>query len=153
VNAVRPTSTKTFVTHLFVVAALAIGVAPAVSAHGPGDGEEKITVHQDRALLDAPGKNALFFTVEYAPGQKSIPHVHGGSVVAYVLEGAVVSQLEGENGERTYRAGESWYETAGIDHLVSRNASATKSAKLLVWILNDAKAPVLTPLPTKGGSP
>jgi quercetin dioxygenase-like cupin family protein len=132
-------------------AALVVGVAPAVSAHGPVDGQEKITVHQDRPLSDAPGKSALFITVEYAPGQKSIPHVHGGSVVAYVLEGAVVSQLEGEAGERTYRTGESWYETPGTDHLVSRNASATQPAKLLVWILNDANTPVLTPLPTKGG--
>lgn len=138
---------------LLVLTALAAGVVPAVCAHGPGDGEEKITVHHDQALRDAPGKNALFFTVEYAPGQKSIPHVHGGSVVAYVLEGAVVSRLEGEGGEKTYRAGESWYETPGIDHLVSRNASATQPARLLVWILNDAKAPVLTPLQTKGGAP
>jgi quercetin dioxygenase-like cupin family protein len=140
------------VTKLLVAATIAAAFVPSAWAHGPGDGEEKITVHHDRALLDAPGKNALFFTVEYAPGQKSIPHVHGGSVVAYVLEGTVVSQLEGE-GEITYRAGESWYETPGIDHLVSRNASATKPAKLLVWILNDAKAPVLTPLPTQGGAP
>src|SRR5688572_31075114 len=127
--------------------------ASAAHAHGPGtgDGEEKINILEQRKLSDAPGKTALVFTVEYAPGQKSIPHVHGGSVVAYVLEGAVISQLEGEQ-PVTYSAGQSWYETPGIDHLVSRNASNTKPAKLLVWILNDGDKPLLTPLPSNPGA-
>lgn len=130
-----------------------LGAAASAQAHGPGtgDGEEKINILEQRALSDAPGKTALVFTVEYAPGQKSIPHVHGGSVVAYVLEGAVVSQLEGEQ-PVTYSAGQSWYETPGIDHLVSRNASNTKPAKLLVWILNEGDGPVLTPLPSNASA-
>ena len=125
------------------------GVASSAFAHGPGtgDGEEKITILEQRTLPDAPGKTALVFTVEYAPGQQSIPHVHGGSVVAYVLEGAVISQLDGEP-PVTYRAGQSWYETPRIGHLVSRNASNTKPAKLLVWILNEGDEPLLTPLPS-----
>ena len=132
-----------------ILLATLFGAAASAHAHGPGtgDGEEKINILEQRALPDAPGKTALVFTVEYAPGQKSIPHVHGGSVVAYVLEGAVVSQLEGEQ-PVTYSAGQSWYETPGIDHLVSRNASKTNPAKLLVWILNEGDGPVLTPLPS-----
>ena len=73
--------------------------------------------------------------------------MHGGSVVAYVLEGAVISQLDGEE-PVTYRAGQSWYETPRVGHLVSRNASNTKPAKLLVWILNEGDEPLLTPLPS-----
>jgi quercetin dioxygenase-like cupin family protein len=133
---------------LFVAALL--GVAPLAFAHGPGqannDGQEKVTVFQQQKLADVPGKQVLFFTVEYAPGQQSIPHVHGGSVIAYVLEGSVISQLDGQ-APVTYRAGESWYETPRISHLVSKNASATHPAKLLVWILDNEGAPVLTPLP------
>lgn len=135
---------------VLLLASLA-AAAPSVLAHGPGsrDGEEKISILQERKLSDAPGKTALAFTVEYAPGQQSIPHVHGGSAIAYVMEGAVVSQLEGE-APVTYRAGQSWYETPGIGHLVSRNASSTQPAKLLVWILNDSDKPLLTPLPSNG---
>ncbi len=131
-----------------LLASLAI-VAPPALAHGPGsgDGEEKIAVLQRHALSDAPGKTLLAFTVEYAPGQRSVPHVHEGSVIAYVLEGAVVSQLEGEP-QVTYRAGESWYEAPRIGHLVSRNASDTRPARLLVWALNEGDGPVLTPLPS-----
>lgn len=123
------------------------GVAAPALAHGPVTGEEKITMLQQRELPDAPGKSALAFTVEYAPGQRSVPHVHTGSAIAYVLEGAVISQLEGEP-PVTYRAGESWYETPRIGHLVSQNASDTKPAKLLVWILNEGDGPLLTPLPS-----
>ncbi|GAA5073894.1 cupin domain-containing protein [Lysobacter panacisoli] len=133
-----------------VLLATAFGIAAPVFAHGPGegDGEEKITMLQERVLADAPGKKALAFTVEYAPGQRSIPHVHAGSAIAYVLEGSVISQLEGE-APVTYRAGESWYETPRTNHLVSQNASTTKPAKLLVWILNDGDSPLLTPLAPK----
>jgi quercetin dioxygenase-like cupin family protein len=134
-------------TKSLLLVALAALAPAAAFAHGPGaePGKEKISVHHDIPLADAPGKHALFFTVEYAPGQESIPHVHAGSVIAYVLEGAVVSKLDGEN-EVTYTVGQSWYETPRQNHLVSRNASKTRPAKLLVWILNDAQAPVLTPL-------
>lgn len=69
---------------LLVLATLC--VASSAFACGLGIGGEKITMLQQRALPDAPGKNALVFTVEYMPGQQSVPHMHGGSVVAYVFE-------------------------------------------------------------------
>ena len=124
-----------------------LGVAPFAFAHDPGAGEKKVNILVQRTVPDAPGKSILVRTVEYGPGQKSIPHVHGGSVVAYVLEGAVISQLDGE-APVTYRAGQSWYEPPGIGHLVSRNASNTKPAKLVVWILKGDE-PVFMPLPSQ----
>jgi quercetin dioxygenase-like cupin family protein len=132
-----------------LILAMLSGTASFAHAHGPGagDGEEKVHFLQQRKLSDAPGKTALVFTVEYAPGQRSIPHLHGGSAVAYVLEGAVTSQLEGEQ-PVTYRAGQSWYEKPRTGHLVSRNASNTKPARLVVWILNEGDEPLLTPLPS-----
>ena len=39
------------------------------------------------------------------------------------------------------------YEPAGSKHYESRNASATRPAKLLVFILLDDNGEVLTPLP------
>ncbi|MES2070904.1 MAG: cupin domain-containing protein [Pseudomonadota bacterium] len=113
-------------------ALLACISAPAALAHETGNA----TVIQLRkqALPDAPGKNVIMVTVNYAPGQASDPHVHPGSVFAYVLEGEVISQLEGQE-PVTYKAGDYWYETPKIGHLVSRNASSTKPAKLLVWLL------------------
>lgn len=79
------------------------------------------------------GHNAL--TVDYAPGATSDPHVHPGSVFAYVLEGTVVTQLEGGQ-PMTYSKGQSWYESPKKPHMVSRNASVTEPAKLLVLLLS-----------------
>ena len=116
------------------VAATGILTALPALAHDPAaharPGEEKITPLQQQSLKDIPGKKAFMITVDYAPGQESTPHAHPGSVFAYVLQGEVVSQLGGE-GKVTYRAGESWYEPPGAEHLVSRNASAPKPARLL----------------------
>jgi quercetin dioxygenase-like cupin family protein len=46
--------------------------------------------------------------------------------------------------KRIYRPGESWYETPGAHHVVSRNASATGPAKLLAVFVVDTDDEVLT---------
>lgn len=104
------------------------------NAHEISDDHETVIPLQRQALVDMPGKNGVVVIVEYGPGQVSTPHFHPGSVFAYVLEGEVVSQLEGQP-ITTYKAGDSWYEPPRAKHLISKNASATKPAKLLVWLL------------------
>lgn len=110
--------------------------------------EDTVSVLMKQRLADMTGKEATVLTVEYAPGAASDPHVHPGSVFAYVLEGAVVSQLEG--GEPiTYTRGQSWYESPKKPHVVSKNASKTEPAKLLVFLLSgegeSLKVPMKSP--------
>ncbi|MFK0312709.1 cupin domain-containing protein [Pseudomonas sp. NPDC090233] len=107
---------------------------PSAWAHG--DVADQVKVLQEQQPSNAPGKKAVMLTVSYAPGEASPAHQHPGAVMAYVLEGAVVSKLNGEQ-EKTYKAGEYWYEAPGTVHSVSRNASKTQPAKLLVWSLVD----------------
>lgn len=126
-----------------LLAGLGLALSLPLFAHDAT--QEKIEVQQEQKLPDAAGKKGLMITVAYEPGQSSGAHVHSGSVFAYVLEGAVISQLEGQK-PVTYQAGQSWYEAPNTPHLVSRNASDKKPAKLLVWMLLDEGAPVLTPL-------
>jgi quercetin dioxygenase-like cupin family protein len=95
---------------------------------------ETITPVQKQAIPEAAGKNVLMATVTYKPGEASEAHRHPGSIFAYVLEGHVTSQLEGSPA-KTYGPGESWYEPPGAHHVVSKNASRTKPAKLLVFAL------------------
>jgi quercetin dioxygenase-like cupin family protein len=106
------------------------------------------SVLMKQSLPDMAGKVATVLTVDYTPGAISDPHVHPGSVFAYVVEGAVVSQLEGEQ-PVTYTKGQSWYEPPKKPHLVSKNASQTQPAKLLVFLLSQEgeaiKAPVKSP--------
>ena len=98
--------------------------------------EETVSVLMKLSLDDMAGKAAKVLTVEYTPGAASDSHVHPGSVIAYVLEGAVVSQLEGEK-PITYTKGQSWYEPPKKAHVVSKNASSTEPAKLLVFLLSN----------------
>ncbi|VVN75940.1 cupin domain-containing protein [Pseudomonas fluorescens] len=132
-----------FATSIF--AGLAMLASLNAVAHDPVDGKEKLNILQEHQLSNAPGQKAMMLTVDYAPGQASVPHMHQGSAMAYVLEGEVTSQVNDEKAI-TYKAGESWYEAAGSRHPVSANASATKPAKLLVFILMGEKDEVLTPL-------
>jgi quercetin dioxygenase-like cupin family protein len=119
-------------------AALIMGQAPALA-------EDAVSVLMKQSLSDMAGKVATVLTVDYVPGAASGPHVHPGSVFAYVLEGAVVSQLEGDE-PITYTKGQSWYESPKNPHIVSKNASKTEPAKLLVFLLSQEgeaiKAPV-----------
>ena len=124
------------------LAALAMIVSASVFAH---DTSEKVTVLQDQMLQNAPGKKALMIEVDYQPGQSSIAHKHDGTAMAYVLSGSITSQVKGEKAV-TYKAGEYWYEPAGSEHLVSKNASTTKPAKLLVFMVLAPDEKVLIPL-------
>jgi quercetin dioxygenase-like cupin family protein len=109
-------------------------MASLAFAHDSADGQEQVVPLLQQALPDAAGKKAVMLTVNYAPGQASAPHFHPGSVFAYVLEGEVTSQLEGQR-PVTYKAGEYWYEPPKAPHIVSRNASTTAPARLLVWLM------------------
>ena len=71
--------------------------------------------------------------VDYAPGRVGKVHHHAGFVLAYVLEGNVVTKVSGQE-QRTYRPGEMFFEPPGSTHEVSRNASETQPAKLLAMI-------------------
>ena len=129
---------------LVVAAALAFGAAHA-SAHDT-KGAEVVAPVTKQAIPEAAGRNVLMATVAYKPGQASEAHMHPGSIFAYVLEGHVTSQLEG-SAAKTYGPGESWYEPPGAHHVVSKNASATKPAKLLVFAIVGENDPVKQPIP------
>jgi quercetin dioxygenase-like cupin family protein len=124
------------------LALLALTVSASAFAHDPS---EKVTVLQDQMLQNVPGKKALMIEVDYKPGQSSIAHKHEGTAMAYVLSGSITSQVKGEKAI-TYKAGEFWYEPAGSEHLVSKNASKTKPAKLLVFMVLSPDEKVLIPL-------
>jgi quercetin dioxygenase-like cupin family protein len=110
--------------------------------------EDAVSVLMKQRLADMIGKEATVLTVDYAPGASSEVHVHPGSVFAYVLEGTVVSQLEGDEPMK-YTKGQSWYESPKKPHVVSKNASKTEPAKLLVFLLSQEgesiKAPMKSP--------
>ena len=84
--------------------------------------------------------------VDYPPGRVGQIHHHAGFVLAYVLEGAIVTKISGQE-EKTYRVGEMFFEPPGSTHEVSNNASATQPAKLLAMIFAKKGATLTTPGP------
>ncbi len=87
--------------------------------------------------------------VPYPPGHAGRIHHHAGFVLAYVLEGNVVTKISGQP-ERVYKTGEMFYERPGSTHEVSRNASSTEPAKLLALIF--AKKGETLTMPGPAGS-
>ena len=114
----------------------------AASAHGAG--QEKVTPLIQQELPEFAGHKVQLITVEYLPGQSTPPHEHPGSVIAYVLEGSFTSQLEGQE-PVTYHKGQYWYEPPHTGHVMAKNASKTKPAKLLVWLILGDNDPVKLP--------
>ena len=88
-------------------------------------------------LPNVPGKSITAVVVNYPPGGKSAKHHHAGSVFAYVLSGAIRSESTGTGPARVYKAGESFFEPPGNEHLVSANASDTEPASLLAVFVAD----------------
>src|SRR6059036_893371 len=83
--------------------------------------------------------------VDYPPGRVGAAHRHAGFVLAYVLEGAVIAKISGQGDEKTYTAGQMFYEPPGATHEVSKNASQTEPAKLLAMIFAKKGATLTTP--------
>jgi quercetin dioxygenase-like cupin family protein len=103
-----------------------------------------VTSLMSKDLPESPGREVLMITVEHAPGGSSPSHRHNAHAVVYVLEGSVVMQLKGGK-EVTLTPGQTFYEGPNDVHVVDRNASSTKPAKFLVFIIKDKGAPVLLP--------
>jgi quercetin dioxygenase-like cupin family protein len=82
--------------------------------------------------------------VDYSPGRVGAAHKHPGFTLAYVLQGAVVARVTGQ-AERTYKAGEMFYEGPGDVHEVSKNASQTEPARLLALTFAKKGLPLTTP--------
>src|SRR5882757_5166231 len=102
----------------------------------------------DAALFEGPdglpGKEGLMITVEYPPGSSDPIHRHNAHAFVYVLEGSIVMQVRGGK-EMTLTPGQTFYEGPEDVHVVGRNASQTKPAKFLVFLVKDKGAPVLVP--------
>jgi len=113
--------------------------------------EAKVTPLMSKDLAEFPGKEGVMITVVYPPGASDPIHRHNAYAFLYVLEGSVVMQLKGGK-EITLTPGQTFYEGPNDIHTVGRNASSTKPAKFIVFLVKDKGAPVLVPVnPTAAG--
>ena len=125
----------------------AIGVILFLSPALRAEAEEKVKVTDlmTKALANAPGKEVTMIVVDYAPGGADPVHRHNAGAFVYVLEGSIEMQMKG--GEKvTLHPGDTFYEDPEGIHLVGKNASNTKPAKFLVFLVKEKGAPILTPV-------
>ena len=115
-------------------------LATAVMAQEP-----KVTPLMSKDLREFSGKEGLMIKVEYPPGGADPVHVHNAHAFVYVLEGSVVMQVKGGK-EVTLMPGDTFYEDPNDVHIVGRNASSTKPAKFVVFLVKDKGAPALIPV-------
>jgi quercetin dioxygenase-like cupin family protein len=118
----------------------AAATAPVIAE----DQAAKVTPLMAKELSGIAGKEGTMITVEYAPGGASPQHRHNAHVFVYVLEGSLVMQVAGGQ-PVTVGPGQTFYESPSDIHAISKNASDTKPAKFVVFMVKDKGAPPTVP--------
>ena len=121
---------------------------PAPSASHGGDTlahEATVRSLMSKDLAGDPARELTLIAVEYPPGNVDPVHTHHAQSVVYVLEGSIVMQVRGGT-PVTLGPGQTFYEGLDDVHVVGRNASPTAPARLLVFLVKDKGAPILTPV-------
>jgi quercetin dioxygenase-like cupin family protein len=127
------------------VRGLAVGVALFSLVSGGLRAQQTIgTPVLSKDLPEFAGKEVVMTTVMYPPGVASAPHRHDAHTFVYVLEGTVVMQVAGGQ-TVTLGPGQTFYENPTDIHAVSRNASQTVPAKILVFMIKDKGQPTSRP--------
>jgi quercetin dioxygenase-like cupin family protein len=126
--------------HYPMIAALLLVTAPVVAQDKPTSSAQRVF---SATLPNVPGKTLTAVEVTFPPGVQSPPHRHAGSVMVYVLEGAVRSSLD-DGPEKVYRVGETFFEPPGTHHMGSASASPTERARILAVFVADDGATLTT---------
>ena len=114
-------------------------VAPSRAQTAPAP-TQRIDV-MTQALADIPGREVRITLLDLMPGHASPPHRHPNHhVFGYIVDGTYEWQI-GDGPVKTFKPGEAFYEPPGVLHAVSRNASPTDRAKIVVFMVADAKQP------------
>jgi quercetin dioxygenase-like cupin family protein len=119
---------RTLVGLLAATAAPSLAGPSAQQRTGTGASGRREIIRQQ--LPGEPARELILVEVTYPPATASPAHLHANGVMAFVVSGALVSKV-GDEPERTFRAGDAWWEPRGAVHRVSRNASSAEPATLL----------------------
>ena len=125
------------------VVAVALLAAANILALHPAQAQEGIkrsdVLRQDLGL---PGREVIQVRVDFAPEAAFGKHSHPGAEIAYVLEGTLEYQLEGQP-TVTLKAGEALLIPAGTIH-AARNVGSGNAAELATYIVEKGKPLVET---------
>jgi quercetin dioxygenase-like cupin family protein len=112
---------------------------PTARADGP-----TVRTLMSKDLAGDPDREVVVISVEFGPGGADAVHRHYAQGFVYVMEGTVEMQVKG--GElMTLGPGQVFYEGPDDVHVIGRNASTTKPAKLVAVLVKKKGAPLLVP--------
>ena len=124
---------------------LLLACLTSVSVPALASPEAIVTPLVAKDLPDLHGKEGVMILVEYPPGASDPIHRHNAHAFVYVLEGSVVMQLRDAT-EVTLSPGQTFYEGPNDVHIVGRNASNTRPAKFVVFLVKNQGTPILEPV-------
>lgn len=107
-------------------------------AQFPGIGRTDVLQHD----LERSGQEIIQARVSIAPGLVAPKHSHPGVEVAYVLEGTLEYEVEGQP-PVTLKAGQALYIPAGANH-VAKNVGADNAVELATYVVPKGK-PLIVP--------
>lgn len=93
--------------------------------------------------IDVPGHEAIQVRVDFAPGASAPKHNHPGEEIAYVIEGALEYQLDGQK-PVTLKAGQSLFIPTGVAHS-ARNVGDGRASELATYIATKG-SPLVVPV-------
>jgi quercetin dioxygenase-like cupin family protein len=124
---------------IVAVELIAVGVLTVYAAHAQLSGVTRTDLM--RSDLSIPGREVLQVRVDFAPGVVAARHSHPGEEVAYVIEGVLEYQFDGQAPVRL-KAGEALFIPAGTVH-TARNVGSGNAAELATYIVDKGK-PLVT---------
>lgn len=123
-----------------VVVAIGIAGALALNAQQPPQVKRNILLKQDMSI---PDREAVMALVELPPGSAEGKHTHPAEVYAFVQEGTISLENEG-NPTVTLKAGDVFHLLPGKVHQAINNGSVT--AKLAAVFVAEKGKPLTTPV-------
>ena len=123
-------------TRMVAVAVLIVGSSLALHVtHAQQSGITRTDVV--RHDLEVLGREVIQVRVDFAQGAAFGKHSHPGAEIAYVLEGTLAYQLEGQP-PVTLKAGQSLFIPAGTIH-AARNVGTGNAAELATYVVEKGK--------------
>ena len=123
-------------THIVIISAIAAAIMPFSTVQA-----QQLQVQRTDLIksdISVPGKEVVQVRVDFAPGVFAASHRHPGEEVAYVIEGTLEYELDGQK-PVTLRAGQSLFIPAGTPHS-ARNVGDAKASELATYIVSKGVA-------------
>ena len=126
-------------THLLAAATLIAASTFSLHASAQLTGLGRVDLLKEDS--SAPGRELVQVRVDFPPGVHAGRHSHPGEEIAFVLEGTLQYQIDGQP-PVTLKAGQSFFIPAGAIHS-ARNVDSGASKELATYVVEKGK-PIVT---------